>query len=93
MDGLCNSEYNPTPGFVEYEKVIEPVHYDCSGICNNLKQARFRYDRSLTIFNENTIKSVGVPALKPEESATIPSDRAYVAAVLKNNPGVLKARY
>ena len=26
MDGLCNSEHNPTPGFVEYEKVIEPVH-------------------------------------------------------------------
>lgn len=28
MDGLCNSEHQPTPGLAELKKVIQPVRFE-----------------------------------------------------------------
>mgnify|MGYP003361975376 CR=1 FL=1 len=92
MDGLCNSEHNPTPGLVEYKKVIEPVHIKIAhGSVTITNKHDFITTDHLLFIDKDTGKTIDVPSLKPEESVTIPSDTTYVVAVLKDDAGVLKA--
>lgn len=92
MDGLLNSEHNPTPGLIEYKKTIEPVHVvinDKEVIVTN------KYDFITTDHLEfrdvDNNKIIEVPTLKPEESVTLAITTGNISVVLKSDVGVLKA--
>ncbi|QPG74631.1 Beta-galactosidase (Lactase) [Brettanomyces nanus] len=94
MDGLLNSEHNPTPGVVELKKVLEPVVIDVS---SSKVKITNRYDFSTTdhlkFLDVDNDKFLEVPSLKPNETVTLEVTTKNVSAVLNRDYGVLKAGF
>lgn len=92
MDGLLNSEHEPTPGLVDYKKIIEPIRID---IANGKVTITNLYDfintDHLEFKDVDNDKLIEVPALKPNDSITIEIDTGNVSALLKKDFGLLKA--
>ncbi|QPG72702.1 Beta-galactosidase (Lactase) [Brettanomyces nanus] len=94
MDGLLNSEHNPTPGVVELKKTLEPVVID---LTSSKVKITNRYDFSTTdhlkFLDVDNDKVLEVTSLKPGESITLDVTTKNVSAVLKRDSGVLKAGF
>ncbi|VEU23301.1 DEKNAAC104431 [Brettanomyces naardenensis] len=91
MDGLLNSQHNPTPGLVELKKAFEPVTINLTSSKVTITN---RYDFSTTDhldFLDSDGKLLNVPSLKPDETATLNATTDSVTAFLNKDYGVLKA--
>ncbi len=94
MDGLLNSEHNPTPGIIELKKTYEPVLIDVSESQITIENKNnFKTTDYLDFINKDDNSIIPVPSLKPDQKITLDIQTTGVSAILKKDYGILKAGY